>query len=379
MSEETPSFPELDVASESRRADIITKQAIIARILADMKCEAVLLLMPAHIAWFSGGINIRGLIADGERPGIYTNGRQRWLLCSNLDSQRLFDEELDGMGFMLKEWQWPVGRATLLGDLVAGKKIACDRPFPGMPGINERLRQELRPLFPSDRARAQALGEVVAHSLEATARNLKSGETEREIAGQLAHRVYHHGAEVAGISVTAEDRSAKYRRSGFTDAKVERFCTLQLTAMRDGLYITASRSVSFGPIEEATRQAMDAAIRISAVFRTSSTPNNTISHVVDTSANLMRSTPYEHEWRLNQPGYSAGWFPADELRKAGVDEKFVEHQALVWQARIGAISIVDSSLVSEQGAIALTPVMNWPFKRVRLNNHDFDIPDILQH
>ena len=90
--------------------------------------------MPAHVAWFTGGMNVRGLIADTERPGVYTNGRQRWLLCcSNVDTQRLFDEELDGLGFQLKEWQWATGRAVLLGELVAGKKFATDRPFPNMP------------------------------------------------------------------------------------------------------------------------------------------------------------------------------------------------------------------------------------------------------
>ena len=64
-----------------------------------MDCEAVVLLMPAHVAWFTSGLTARGLIADSERPGVYTNGRQRWLLCTNVDTQRLFDEEVDRRGF----------------------------------------------------------------------------------------------------------------------------------------------------------------------------------------------------------------------------------------------------------------------------------------
>ena len=115
--------PMLDMSHTlRRRADIDTKQDKVAKLLEELSCEGVVLLMPAHVAWFTGGMNIRGLIADGERPGIYTNGRQRWLLASNIDGQRLFDEELDGLGFQLKEWQWTVGRALLLGELVAGKE-----------------------------------------------------------------------------------------------------------------------------------------------------------------------------------------------------------------------------------------------------------------
>src|SRR5262249_12060178 len=90
----------------ARRADIDAKQDAVVPILEAMGCEALLLLMPAHVAWFSSGLNVRGLIADSERPGVYTNGRQRWLICSNVDTQRLFDEELDRLGFQVKEWTW---------------------------------------------------------------------------------------------------------------------------------------------------------------------------------------------------------------------------------------------------------------------------------
>src|SRR5438876_1449582 len=99
------------VALAARRADIDIKQAQLAWLMEQVECEAALLLAPAHVAWFTSGMNVRGLIADSERPGVYTNGRQRWLLCSNVDTQRLFDEELDQLGFQLKEWTWEGGRA----------------------------------------------------------------------------------------------------------------------------------------------------------------------------------------------------------------------------------------------------------------------------
>ena len=120
-----------------RRADIDAKQALVAGVIRDMGCEAALLLTPAHVTWFTAGMNVRGLIADTERPGVYTNGQQRWLVCSNVDAQRLFDEELDRLGFQLKEWTWDAGRADLLANLVAGRKVACDRPIPNLPQLSE--------------------------------------------------------------------------------------------------------------------------------------------------------------------------------------------------------------------------------------------------
>jgi Xaa-Pro dipeptidase len=361
----------------SRRADTDAKMGVLAGILKDVGCEAAILLVPAHMAWFTGGLSLRGLYAEGERPGVWTNGRNRWLVCGNADTQRLFDEELDGLGFMLKEWPWAGGRAQLLGDLVANKKVASDRPFPNMPLLVDRLRPELRPLYPFDRERFVELGAAVSHALEATARAMNPGDTEQEVAGQLAHRVLHHGAEVHAISVAANDRGGKYRRSGFTDAAVERRCTLQLTAVRGGLHATAARTVCFGPPDDPFRTAFEAACKLAAVFRAASTPNATISAAVDNGYPLLKNTPFEHDWRLSAAGYGTGWVPADELRKAGADEPFTDRQPLVWQPRVGAAAVVDTVVVTPAGAEAVTPPDDWPFKRITVAGRGYEIPDAL--
>src|SRR5579871_4632365 len=114
-----------------RRADVDAKQGQVARLLTDLGCEAALLLMPAHVSWFTAGLTARGLLADSERPGLYLTATQRWVVCSNVDTPRLFDEEADRLGFQVKEWAWETGRAELLMNLVQGKKVAADRPFAG--------------------------------------------------------------------------------------------------------------------------------------------------------------------------------------------------------------------------------------------------------
>ena len=57
-------------------------------------------------------------------PDPTFNPHQRWLLSSATDTQRFFDEDLDGLGFQLKEWHWTAGREQLMADLVFGRRIA---------------------------------------------------------------------------------------------------------------------------------------------------------------------------------------------------------------------------------------------------------------
>ncbi len=370
--------PMLDMSHTlRRRADIDTKQDKVAKLLEELGCEGVVLLMPAHVAWFTGGMNIRGLIADGERPGIYTNGRQRWLLASNIDGQRLFDEELDGLGFQLKEWQWTVGRALLLGELVAGKKFATDRPFPNMPLVNDRLRTDLRPLTPYEQDLYRTLGNAVVHALEATARNITPGTSEAEIAGQIAHRLCRRGVEALNISVAADDRAKKFRRCGFTDALANQTCVLQATGCHDGLYATASRTVCFGEPTPGFKLDFEAAVRLSALYRLMSVPGESVGSAAESGKKLSLNGPYEHEWRESQIGYGAGRFQAEELRKAGQDEKFGPGWPIVWQSKIGSASVVDTVLVTQEGPDPMTPTEGWPFKRIRVKGHAVDVPDLL--
>ncbi len=362
----------------ARRADIDAKQTAIVPILEAMECEALLLLMPAHVAWFTAGLNSRGLLADSERPGVYTNGRQRWVLCSNVDAQRLFDEELDRLGFQLKEWTWEAGRADLLMSITAGRKIAADRPFPGIPMANERLRPLLRELTWYEQNLLRDLGKSLAHAVEATARNFAHGQTEEEVAGQLGHRLLHRRIEPVIISITADDRGAKYRRAGYGPYAITRNCVIQATGLRDGLYVTCSRTASFGEPTTEFRTAHDFAIKQAALFRSLTRPEVTIGAIGEAGRSLLPGTPFEYEWRLSQPGFGTGRFTAEEFRRGGVEDLLVPGHAIVWQPHIGPAAVVDTVIVTEAEPQIVTPPEDWPVKRLAVRGGPYyDIPDIL--
>lgn len=361
-----------------RRSDIEAKQAIVAELLEEMECEAALLLMPAHVAWFTSGMNTRGLYADSERPGVLVHPHQRWLVCSNVDTQRLFDEELDGMGFQLKEWHWSTGRGRLLGEMIVNRRVAVDRPFPNMPLLTERLRYRIRKLSEYDRERYFELGQLLSHALEATARNLNQGDTEQEAAGHLAHRIHHRGAEASAISAIADDRGVRFRRAGFTPQTIQRCCTLQATASRNGLFVTATRTVWFGEPSEKFMSDWQAASRLSAVYSGRSIPDETVFGASSVGRQLLNDTPHEYEWREYQPGYGTGYFAAEELRRPTGEEPFFEGQPLVWQARIGSAVIADTILVDPHGATLITPPgVRWPQLRIRANDKEFLVADVL--
>src|SRR3954447_4057219 len=80
----------------ARRAEIEAKQDRVAGLLAEAGADGLLLLDPAHIAWLAGAPLCHGIPDPADWPALFLNATQRWLVCGNLDTQRLFDQHLDG-------------------------------------------------------------------------------------------------------------------------------------------------------------------------------------------------------------------------------------------------------------------------------------------
>src|SRR5438874_1756106 len=190
LAAEKPNLANVE-ATVDRRADLEKKQEQIAQLLQQAGCEGLLILDPDNFAWLTSGAAARGVVDPADLPALYYSAEQRWVVASNVDSQRLFDEELDGLGFQLKQWSWHGERESLLADLCHGRTVACDRARAGLKAVGERLRRLRLALTPYEQACFRALGLIVSHALEATCRNLAPNETERQAAGQLHHRLVH--------------------------------------------------------------------------------------------------------------------------------------------------------------------------------------------
>src|SRR5215210_7447181 len=93
-------------ALSERRVELEAKQDRVAGLLSECGADGLLLLDPANIAWLAGAPLCHGIPDPADWPALYLTANQRWLVCGSTDTQRLFDQHLDGLGFQLKEWPW---------------------------------------------------------------------------------------------------------------------------------------------------------------------------------------------------------------------------------------------------------------------------------
>jgi Xaa-Pro aminopeptidase len=368
-----------DAAPEpGRRVDVETKQAQVAALLQEVGCEGLLVREPENIAWLTSGALARGALDPAEMPALYLSAEGRWLVAANNAVQRLFDEELDGLGFQLKEWPWHWGREQLLTDLAQGRALASDQPAPGTQDVAGRLRRLRRGLTAYEQACLGALGQVVSHALEATCRTMAAGETEREVAGQLSHRLLHRGALPLHVGVAADGRSRSYRPFGFTAAPIRQYAVLTATARKYGLCVSASRSVSFGPPDGAFRAEHNAVVKVGATYLASTWPDAVPREILAAGRRVYQLTGYEHEWRLSPQGHVTGRAPVELGLLPQTEELFQAGWAVTWNASVGGALSCDTFLLTEDGPRTVTPTEPWPLKRIRIQGADFTRPDILQ-
>jgi hypothetical protein len=372
------SAPEFNLSTQfDRRGDIDAKQGLVAALLKEVGCDGLLVMDPENFAWLTSGAAARGLVDPGAQPCLFFSPEGRWVLCSNVDSQRLFDEELDGLGFQIKEWPWHWGRTQLLADLIQGRKAACDQAVGSCVFVGEQLRGLRRKLSIYEQACYRALGQLLAHALEATCRTMTPGETEREVAGQLSHRLLHRGAAAIMISVAADGRSRPYRQTEFTASAVRSHCVVTAMARKYGLYAMASRSVAFGTPEASFQSEHDAACRVSATYTASSWSDAMPRQILAAAQRVYQLAGADHEWRLSPQGHVTGRAPVELNLTPHTDDLLQADWAVTWRASVGAALSCDTFLLTETGPETVTVPVQWPLKRIRVQGAEFIRPDLL--
>jgi hypothetical protein len=365
------------VDADARRLDLETKQQLVAQLLHDSGCEGLLVLHPPNFRWLTAGANPVGLYGRDEVPGLFFNAHQRWLLASATDTPRFFAEELDGLGFQMKEWHWTASRDQLLADLVYGRKVAADQAYRDCKYASPFFTTERRKLSAYEGDRMKDLGGLLVHAVEATARNFAWGEPEEEIAGHLAHRLLRHGVEPVTIQVNGDGCGRQFRRRGNLASPADRSCVLQATGRKFGLHATCSRTVFRDSANERERAEFNAALRLRVTHLTNTRLGGRVTTTLDAGKALLKPTAYEHEWWLSPPLMLTGREPSEGVFHAGAQDRWTSGWAAIWQERVGSESLVDTYLLANDQWQAITPPLEWPIRRAVVPGGSFDVADLL--
>lgn len=367
---------EIQVPDTQRAADIEARQQAVVRLLEDGGFDGLLLQQPENVAWFTAGADSLGIREGGV--ALFVTRDARVVLCSNVDSGELFDQQISGLGFQLKERPWHEPRHVLIEDMCRGRKVASDNGFPETACVADKLRDLRLPLSERECERLRALGRAVAHAVEATCRNMEHGETEQAIAGQVAHRLWKRGVQPVRIQVWADGQGHRYRHWLAGEDAVERYCTVAAIGRRDGLHVGCSRTVCFGDVPAELKSAHNKAMLIQATGFYFSKAGWELFETWCRIARIFEKFGYPEEWQLAEQGEVVGYSRCEEPVTMKSQFVLAAGMPVHWHPSVGPALAADTILVTESGPELLTPMEVWPRLTVDVKNSSIHRPDILR-
>jgi Xaa-Pro aminopeptidase len=364
-----------------RRADVEEKQRRIVALLDATGHDGVVLGRADSIAWFtSGGDLAQCFGSEASAVLLYVNRTSRAVITDNVQSARVFEEELAGLGFQLKERAWYDDPSRIVAELGHNKRLITDLGPRTSPWQRESdpLRALRQPLTPLERQRLRELGRTLTLAAEATCRNFVQGETEADVAGHLAHRLIREGVIPVDLRVAGDDRLARYRQPCFKAAPIRHRATIAVAGRRHGLCAALTRTVSFGPAPEAIHQQHGLAAMVDATCIYFSRPGEKVSEVIRRAKRIFEKFDHPHEWTLGYLGHGIGYTPREQFLLPDSAASIEAGTALRWSPSVGPARSEDTVVIESRGYEVVTEAQNWPKLEVVVKGFLLTRPGILE-
>jgi len=364
----------------TRSEELKEKHARVSEYMDGHHLDAVLLTRRDNFSWFTGGRD-NHVVTSGEE-GVATlliTPKEVTVITNNIEAPRIFGEELTKKEAKckFKPWHDSAAAASLLKSLIGKKRVASDNAI-GRTKLLKPDFAELRySLTHSEIKRYRSLGADASAAIEAAAKAVKPGMTEFQIAALLSQQVISRGMEPAVILIATDERIKKYRHPIPTGRKVKRCVEMVLCARRNGLVISCTRFVHFGPLPKIIERKHRAVCLVDAAMNLSSTVGTCVADVFRVARKMYRKTGFANEWKLHHQGGPTGYGPREYLATPTDERCILPNQALAWNPSITGTKSEDTILSTPRGVQFLSGPQKWPTISVEYNGITLDRPDIL--
>jgi Xaa-Pro dipeptidase len=374
---EPVSSGELQILDLERASEVERRHQVLAAYLDLQGDDALVIQRPSNFAWLTGG-------GDNLRPGspdpttsLFITREARVALCNSVDSLQVFDRELSGLGFQLKERPWDEPRQVLVQDLCRGRRVATDVPAPGMRDAENELADFRRSLSEREIVTLRRLARMLTHAVEATARNFAIGDTEAEVAGQLAHRLLRHQMTPVRLQVLADGQGRRYRNWSHGSDRIERFCTIGAVARMHGLHCGVTRTVSLGQPPNALLEAHQTASLVAATAFFFSQAGWDSQQTWQRIERIYEKYGAAEEWRSAEQGDVTGYEAVEIPFTPRTKIRLSTGTPIFWRPSVRIAAIGETILIHADRTEVLTKPEDWPQLSVNVKGMSVQVPDIL--
>lgn len=335
--------------------------------------DSIWFARPNSFAWLTGGSNVVDRESTAGVAAVGFDGDWR-VLTDTIEADRIADEELPDLDATVERYPWyESSLVEALADRVDGR-AAADVAVPGFDRVDPAsLRQ---PLTDRDISRYRTLGRETAAAVESVCRELRSDDTEHEVAAAVTVALSARGIESPVILVGGSDRATSYRHYTPTDTELGAYALVSVTAQRQGLHASCTRTVTFDPppwLEDRHAAATRVEVATLEATQTTAAQDGTAGDVFDAIRDAYAAEGYPDEWTEHHQGGAAGYAGREWIATPDHEATVETPMAYAWNPTVQGAKSEDTVLVTRDGFEVLTATGEWPTTEVTVPSDDLTI------
>ena len=357
-----------------------TKESRVRRFLRQAGLNGILLTRQPNFAWMTcGGDNHVVTASEGGVATLLFTPERKIVLTTNIEAQRIMEEEVCGLGYDLVSYPWheATARAAAIRKHIRGLRVASDDGVAGTPPLGEAFTELRYSLTEQEVKRYRALGHDCSEAMEEAGRRVARGQAEHQIASEVCRAFLARDIVPVVVLIAADERAMKYRHPIYKNKKVDRHVMIVMCGRRKGLIVSLTRLVHFGRLPDDLRRKHDACCAVDAAFNLGSKPGASLGSVLQNAIRVYERTGFPEEWRLHHQGGTTGYGGRDVIATPGQKEKIHPNQALAWNPSIAGTKSEDTIIVRKNGIEVISRPIQWPTIEAEWNGKTIRRADIL--
>jgi Xaa-Pro aminopeptidase len=314
--------------------------------------EALVASGPPTVRWLLCG---RGRPVDAAAPestyAVVVHEGGGYVLHPDIETSRVSAEErFEELGCEVVPYPWHEGRAPVVDEVLAGRRGITDA------AVESALAPSRYSLTESERERYRLAAGDAADAVRKMLAELEPHQSEVEAAARLAFHARARGLFPSVVLVAGAERQGVHRHPLPTGEPLGRHALLAVTAERDGLYVSLTRLVSFGPPPRELVELVAAAAAVDAAMLTASRGGAPLGDVFTAAADAYAARGFPGEWRRHHQGGIAGYRGREVFAVPREPTPLPESCAVAWNPSIrGGAKSEDTALVGPNGIEVITP------------------------
>lgn len=343
--------------------------------------EAIAINKSNNFAWITAGADniVTRYSEGGVATALITVTGERYILLNIIEEARFIEEEqIEALGFKVLSQPWYEDYTNkYIEDITEGKEIGSDYGLFGSQDANSIIADCQLSLLENEIGRYLYLGKTFSKALEQALEDVRPGDTEISVVGQISQKMWEAGVEPVLFLAAGDERILDYRHCIPTDNRIRERLMVSVNARYKGLVTKLTRFVNFGkPNDEFVRQYKDTLDIENGLIEATTVGTDDLD-IFRLSQSLYAEKGYPDMWKNHHQGGPQGYTNGYYLITENTHGIVRENQCYCYNPSITGSKTEDGFIVTEDGPLLITYPVSFPVEKAQIGETEILRPGVL--